>query len=274
MWPTWNKSIRLHLQQSYILSDAVVVAGVEISPFVPLLSTNETNKGKLPNGLRYMKSLLYQQSWPNFLEQFSFSSFSSFVIIPSRFFCNLHPPPPPTIQCCLGEMKWKQRAGLKWTSLYPTLIKSAKGVLYVYWDKKKKNLNGCRLVKLLLQYDKVVYMRVTVIRWLNMFRQLLRKMTANVFNIMEVVSNLSWVISAQQEKRLDWFSWEPNTIIDDRGVPKPTLVHEEIRHVLRHENSLFGMVDSFTCCPLKGIFLRMPLSSVKGVIISWWKKKC
>ena len=115
-------------------------------------------------------------------------------------------------------------------------------------------------------------MRVTVIRWPNMCRQLLRKMTANVFSITEVFLNFSWVISAQQEKRLDWFSWEPNTIIDDRGVPKPTLVHEEIRHVLRHENSLFGMVDRFTCYPLKGIFLRMPLSSVKGVIISWWKK--
>ena len=115
-------------------------------------------------------------------------------------------------------------------------------------------------------------MRVTVIRWLNMFRQLLRKMTANVFSITEVVSNLLWVISAQQKERLDWFSWEPNTIIDDCGVPKPTLVHEEIRYVLRHENSLFGMVDRFTRCPLKGIFLRMPLSSVKGVIVSLWKK--
>ena len=115
-------------------------------------------------------------------------------------------------------------------------------------------------------------MRVTVIRWPNMCRQLLRKMTANVFSITEVVTNLSWDISAQQEERLNWFSWEPNTIIDDRGVPKPTLVHEEIRHVLRHENRLFGMVDRFTCYPLKRIFLRMPLSSVKGVIISWWKK--
>ena len=33
--------MRLHLQQSYILSDAVVVEGVEITPFVPL---NERNK--------------------------------------------------------------------------------------------------------------------------------------------------------------------------------------------------------------------------------------
>ena len=138
----------------------------------------------------------------------------------------------------------------------------------------KEFVKNYRLVKLVLLYNNLVYMRVTVIRWPNMCRQLLRKMTANVFNITEVVSNLSWVISAQQEKRLDWFSWEPNTIIDDRGVPKPTLVHEEIRHVLRHENSLFGMVDRFTCYPLKGIFLRMPLGSVKGVIISWWKKKC
>ena len=114
---------------------------------------------------------------------------------------------------------------------------------------------------------------VTVQYWEYEYGLLLRKMTANVFSITEVVSNLSWVISAQQEERLDWFSWEPNTIIDDCGVLKPTLVHEEIRHVLCHENSLFGMVDRFKWCPLKGIFLRMPLSSVKGVIISWWKKE-
>ena len=259
----------LNLQQSYILSDAVVVAGVENSPFVPL---NERNKQR--ETAKWL-TLHEVAVIPTITAEFFAGTIQPFIfqLIFYHTFWVLSQPTSPPPSCSENNVQdWK------WTSLYPTLIKgegrsawSPKNVFYMCIEIIIIII--IIIIIMFLLYDKLVYMRVTVIRWPNMCRQLLRKMTANVFSITEVVSNLSWDTSAQQEKKLDWSGWEPNTIIDDCGVPKPTLVHEEIRHVLRHENSLFGMVDRFKWCPLKGIFLRMPLSSVKGVIISWWKKK-
>ena len=108
------------MQQSYILSDAVVVAGLENSPFVPLNKRNkqrETAKRLTLHEVAVIPTIMAKL----------FGKIQPFIF-QLIFYHFLQPPPP----------------------LYVQII--------------KEFVKNYRLVKLVLLYNNLVYMRVTVIR--------------------------------------------------------------------------------------------------------------